>query len=390
MHTLTSLKELRLINKNILLVSPDPWDHIFVSKHHYAIGLGKLGNKVFFLSPPASDWQVSDTIFANVFGVNYGGFPPGLRFYPSFLRKRIIRSVYHRLEILCGLKFDIIWSFDNSVFFDFSALPPNVLKISHIVDQNQDFQTDIAASSADFCFCVAESIERMLGKFSDKVYKIPHGFCVPDMTRSIGVSKSNGRLKAIYAGNLAIAYIDWPLLWRTIFSNPTVDFVFIGPGWNVFHDDPEILAAKKGISAQRNVLFLGRIDASELPNHYEQADILLVAYQERFQKDQVSNTHKMMEYLGSGKVVVATHTHEYRQLSPLVVMSESNAAWPGRFKEVLENLQYFNSQELQTRRRHFARENSYERQIEKIEAVISRFEYSKGVEVCSRTRRLIK
>ena len=37
-----------LKDKSILIVSPEPWAHLFVSKHHYAVHLAQRGNKVFF------------------------------------------------------------------------------------------------------------------------------------------------------------------------------------------------------------------------------------------------------------------------------------------------------------------------------------------------------
>ena len=111
---------MNLTNKNILLISPEPWDHIFVSKHHYAVHLAKRGNKVFFLNPPVSKSGVACTAFAEVFEVNYSGFPIGVRFYPLFMQKVIMARVYQTIEKLCSAVFDVVWSFDNSVFFDFS------------------------------------------------------------------------------------------------------------------------------------------------------------------------------------------------------------------------------------------------------------------------------
>src|SRR5947208_1346282 len=153
---------MKLKNKNILLISPEPLDHIFVSKHHYATHLAKRGNKIFFLNPPGNFDSISNTHFEGVYSVSYQGFPAGIRFYPSFLQKKIIKRKFNHLQRECNIRFDIIWSFDNSVFFDFSALPSHVIKISHIVDLNQDFQTQKAAITADYCFCTTEAIKHRL------------------------------------------------------------------------------------------------------------------------------------------------------------------------------------------------------------------------------------
>ena len=41
-----------LRGKTILILSPQAWDTMFLSKHYYAIELAKRGNKVYFLNPP--------------------------------------------------------------------------------------------------------------------------------------------------------------------------------------------------------------------------------------------------------------------------------------------------------------------------------------------------
>jgi hypothetical protein len=41
-----------LKNKTILVISPNNWGTMHISKHHYAIELARLGNSVYFLNPP--------------------------------------------------------------------------------------------------------------------------------------------------------------------------------------------------------------------------------------------------------------------------------------------------------------------------------------------------
>ena len=38
--------------KTIIILSPQNWGTMFLSKHHYAVELAKLGNKVYFINPP--------------------------------------------------------------------------------------------------------------------------------------------------------------------------------------------------------------------------------------------------------------------------------------------------------------------------------------------------
>src|SRR5690606_833073 len=93
-------------DKNVLIISPEPWDHIFVSKHHYAIHLAQRGNKVFFLNPPGDYEKIEKTEIVNVSCVYYKSFISGLRYFPSSLKRYFIRSKFKRLQDLCKVSFD--------------------------------------------------------------------------------------------------------------------------------------------------------------------------------------------------------------------------------------------------------------------------------------------
>lgn len=356
-----------LRNKNILLISPEPWNHIFVSKHHYAVHLGRRGNHVYFLEPPGESESVAPTEYENVVEVKYRGFPKGLRFYPPILQRHFIRKKFRELERLCNTRFDIIWSFDNSVFFDFSALPDSVLKISHIVDLNQDFQTGRAAATADICFCTTELIRARLLEFNSKCYKINHGF--NDITSAGGgvTLPGSSALKVAYAGNLAMQYIDWDVIHATVRDNPDIDFIFIGPDGN--GEGGEI--SKQQVREAKNAYFPGRVRADDLALYYKSADILILAYKEKYHADQ-ANPHKMMEYLGSGKMVVATFTAEYSGLKDknLLSMTHSNLEFTANLKMVVDNLAFWNSSDKQLLRKEWAMQNTYEEQLGRIEGLL--------------------
>ena len=40
------------LGKKAIVVSPQSWGKMFISKHHYAVELSKLGYEVFFVNPP--------------------------------------------------------------------------------------------------------------------------------------------------------------------------------------------------------------------------------------------------------------------------------------------------------------------------------------------------
>ncbi len=352
-------------NKTILLISPESWNSLFVSKHHYATHLGQKNNKIYFLNPPTKSKEVVSTIYENVWQVNYNGFPKGIRFYPPFLQKRFIKRVYKQLEELCGVQFDIVWSFDNSVFFDFAALPATVYKISHIVDLNQDFQIAKAASTANICFGSSQPIVNRLATYNNNSHFINHGLnsfkaLTEDEKQNFSL-KENG-IKAFYAGNLDSSYIDWDLLYLIIKKHKAVKFYFAGK-W-------EDVKRKRQTLEFENVHYFGVLSSNHLSLFYAEIDIFLVCYKNSVDPDQLSNPHKVMEYLGAGKVIVATWTSEYQNCTDLILMSKEADEFPILFNAAVNNLQFYNSTALLSKRIAFAKANSYENQICRIERLI--------------------
>src|SRR5690606_16219209 len=130
----------------------------------------------------------------------------------------------------------------------------------------------------------------------------------------------------------------------------------------------------KWLVKQTNVILLGRMTREEVSKFYREMDVLLLCYLANQYPEQLENSHKMMEYLGSGKIVVATFTLEYANLEEenLIAMSNNNSEFPGKFYQVLDNLSFWNSLDKQQLRKDLAFDNIYEKQLERIETLINR------------------
>lgn len=355
---------MKVVNKIILLISPEPWNHIFVSKHHYASHLAKRGNKVFFLNPPLDQVSCIETEYSNLFSVEYKGFIKGLRFLPSFLQKRIIRKKFEELQLLCEIKFEIVWSFDNSVFSDFSALPKSIYSVSHIVDLNQDFEFKRATNTANLCLSTSEYIADKQRRYNLNSHNIGHGF--NKLERSLEPFKLNGenKINCGYAGNLDIEYLDWALIEKLLIDFSIVDFHFAGQ-WKMIDRFTQI-------TKNANFHYYGKLPANKLPSFYEAMDLLMIGYKYADYPEQLANPHKMMEYLASGKMVIATWTEEYEELhkSELLCMSKSSGEFIRMFKEIVSNLDDWNSNDKINTRKEFALNNTYDKQIERIEKLM--------------------
>jgi glycosyltransferase involved in cell wall biosynthesis len=351
-----------LSSKNILLISPESWSHIFVSKHHYAIELARRGHHVYFLNPPDpahhNQLGMIDSGIERLYILNYPGQLKGMRFLPAIFRRQLNRQFLQRLEVLAGCRVDVVWNFENSRFFDL-GFAGNRLKIYHQVDLNQDFHVKEAAASADICFCTSDLIRNVVAPYNKRVFKIHHGTSAAaiDAFRQ-KVSKNNDRVTALYIGNLDMPYLDHELLLAVVSNFQDVRFLLVGP----YRSDGTFYRTFKSF---QNIEWVGKVPAEDIPLYLEKADIFLVMYATRYHRDQ-SSPHKFMEYLASGKVIVATYTDEYKDKRDLLAMCEKNEAYPALFAEVVANLSQYNSERLLDERKAFALENSYARQLDRI------------------------
>ncbi len=349
-----------MVNKTILIISPEPWDHIFVSKHHYAFHLAELGNKVFFLNPPHSKWGKHSTSHQNLTILNYTRFIKGLRYLPKLLRSLITKRKFQQLEKLAETTFDIFWSFDNSVFYQMDSLPKRVIKISHIVDFNQISNGKIAGINADIVFSNSSPINQRFKSLGIKSHFVNHGFHLPTKPVHVEIPTSQ-RIKVGYAGNLDIMYLDWDLIIQVISSHPTLDFFFAGSKTNK--------KITRLFESKDNIHWIGKLLPSQLQSFYSQMDMLILTYNADKHCNQLANPHKMLEYLYSGKPVVATYTAEYAN-TELLYMSDGNEEWPSLFGNVANDLSTHSTPTFMKQRREFALNNTYEKQILHIESLI--------------------
>lgn len=351
---------------NILLISPENWFAHTVSKHHYARTLVRKGSKVFFLNPPEKTFRnlnlQQNSNLDNLFIVNGPCLARGLRFYPSILRQRIERLWLQKLENISGSKIDVVWLFENSRFFDMNFAGSR-LKIYHQVDLNQEFNPAKAASTADICFCTTDYIKQVLDNYNKKVYKIRHGLAVTSQTNNLTDNYRNkfrkGTVNAVYVGNLEMKYLDIDLLVQTVKEFPEVHFHFIG-GYN------EKGRLRNLTKAQSNITWWGKVDYSQIPVILKHADVLLVTYQASRYRDQAS-PHKLLEYLASGKTVVATYTDEYKDKRHLLEIVDDSNDYLNIFGKVIQNLDNYNNSEKQSQRIDYANDNTYDKQLERIE-----------------------
>lgn len=245
--------------------------------------------------------------------------------------------------------------------------PDEVLTIYHQVDLNQDFHPQLAAKTADICFCTTDFIKEKLLKYNNKVYKLHHGVSSSaffEKSDFLPEDRSIKKIRVAYIGSLDIPYLDIELLKGLVEKFPNVEFLLVGP----YQKEGEI---HQLLSTFKNVNFTGTVDSDKIKYYLKDSDILLLCYKAEIFREQLANPHKMMEYLASGNTVVATYTDEYKDKGQLLLMSETNKDLPDLFQYAIEHLPELNSCERKEKRIAFAMEHTYDKQLNKIEEFIN-------------------
>jgi len=348
--------------KQVLIISPEPWNGHFVSKHHYAVTLAETSSQVYFLSPPDSSIlkpEIKPTKYRNLWEIKAPKVAKGLRFYPSFVKRSIEKQWLNKLERNIGSKFTTIWLFENSRFYDLK-FAQDKLKIYHQVDLNQNFHEITAASTADLVLCTTDYIKEVLEPHCKHIYKQHHAVACYNETKLSNkyTDLADNKINAAYIGNLKMSYLDVDLLTNVVKAFSHVTFHFVG---TCNKNEPLYLAC----TGLDNVKWWGRVDSSEIPSILNSADVLLLTYQAAHFHDQAS-PHKVMEYLASGKVTVATYTDEYKDKRELLEMVDKNSDYITKFDEVVNNLVQYNSKENKSLRKSFANAHTYSKQLDKV------------------------
>lgn len=345
-------------NKNVLIISPEPWDHLFVSKHHYAIELSK-NNRVYFLNPPTGVWSIQKIKYSNVWSVSYPSFISGLRYWPTFIQKYFIKRKYSELQNRLQVTFDCIWSFDNSVFYDFSFLPKHVFTITHVMDYSQNFQLSKAARTAKLCMGVSQNIVDLLTPFNPNTFLMPHGIAI-DRAQRIDVElPGTHKVKALFAGNLDRKHFDKDILLTLAKKHPEVDFIFYGSGGKDWERLP-------------NTFYPGIVESELLLNYLTKADVLLLPYKFEGYEKELTNSHKVFDYLRSGKVIVSSYLEDYADKKYLLEMGSNLAEFHKVFSQVAANLEVYNSAAKRKIRIEYASHNSYGKRITEIDDLIQK------------------
>ncbi len=370
-----------LHNRVIIIFSPQPWQNLYISKHHYARVLAS-NNKVFFITSPNSDKSFSWEIFKpevnidlNV--VKFGTpLPRKLRFYMPWLYKSILRRYLRILTEKISPTIDVCIDFGcYQMFWDLKFVNASV-KIFFPVDDHVLLEPNDRGSQ--LILSVSGNIVEKFRRTGKSCHFINHGLSheFAEVARKTILHLTNynkAKLTRIaYAGNLFIEFLDIPVFQRLIERNPEVQFHLFGS----MKYDPKIRKFKEWdnfLDQSPNVILHGLVAPSVLAVQYAEMDGFLLCYLPDYKNYHAENSHKVFEYLSTGKMIVSSHMSLYEG-NPLIRMTpkDRNDLLPVIFEEAVRELENLNSARLMKQRMELALDNTYEKQVERINNIIGR------------------
>lgn len=364
-------------NKTILILSPEDWGTNLLSKHLYAKELSR-NNKVYFLHtcPHPSQKKYIETfpVFENLTLIHLKSVVRGIFKLPSFFIDLQNHLIIKKIVTEITQPIDVVWSFDQAKFQNLKQFKAKTI-IFHPVDyivKESLFLTKIS-NSANVVFSVSPAI---LNKIITKTPKhfINHGIDDVFFQESKSLEKPNfikpDTINVGYVGNLQMKLIDYKNLIKTVQENPTINFVFIGPGKKSNLGGRQQFKKLDSLKSFKNTFFAGEFSKTGLVKTLPFFDILWLCYNHKKYPIEVSNSHKILEYLSTGKVVVSNYISTYKNELILEMVMDNNLLTE-KIKEVTSQLDFYNSLENQQKRIAFAKENTYKKQIERIEVIIN-------------------
>lgn len=373
-------------NKNILVISPQSWGKMRVSKHHYAIELAKRGNNVFFLNPPSDDHAelfhvVEHDEIQNLRIVSYKPFFSYLlRFHCRWLFDLLMILQIRILLQKLNDKIDILWNFDFNLYSNLKAFNADTI-IYHVVDQISGNHSIKAAYDADIIVSVASEILEKFNSVPQRKVLINHGLAEAFVNMAKIRLQHNDfgqtctdRPQIGYVGNLFIGHLDREKVKELIKENRNVDFHF----WGSYEAKDCNIAGNfsqvsydfiRFLHDMPNVNLRGPREPDAVAKEIQEMDAFLICYDLSKDPNNGSNCHKMLEYLSTGKVVISNKITAYNNYKHLIQMDDTLVKNDicRLFHETVQNLQFYNGMELQKERIALAISNTYTLQIERIE-----------------------
>lgn len=371
--------------QTILILSPQSWRGMWVSKHHYALTLADMGHNVWFMEPPkvlgltpSALQQEPCPDHPNITLCTYT-LPAWLRLLRfkarsvyDFLIQRYIKLLLPNIGVI-----DQLWSFEAKLYKSFA-----IFGAKKVMFFPADVEADIyRPEQLNSCTLICSIAENILEPIPAHIptLLLNHGLgkafaaYVPVRIAELNTYAPNiATLKVGFSGNLLKKGIDQPIMQQLIAQHPDVEFHI----WGVFTNggniggviDAPTQAFLDFLQQQSHVYLHGAVPQAQLAAEMQAMDIFLLCQDMFIESNASSNSHKLIEYLSTGRVVVSNHVSAYRKYPNILTMlpDSDNKALLTLFADVKNNIAAYNAADKQQIRIEFAAENTYSQQTQRI------------------------
>lgn len=365
-------------DKCILIISPQPWEGIRVSKHHYAEALAQQNNRIFFLNPIKKKRSLTiserrDGAFSQIQVISFHTLLPyWFRFHLPALFQWSVRWQLQRLKKRIG-KIDIVWDFDSNHLFGSYKPWKAKLHIFHATDKGKKLP---AKKHPDVVLAPSEQLKCWHESPQSSTYLTPHGLCreFVELAREELLNPDPSPLKKPkhigYFGNLAHHALDRKIFIQIISQNPQVHFHLIGPFQTGIESPTEKLQTFINfLKNQPNVSLYGAKSKSWICQKSRQIDLFFACYSVGKQYDG-DNAHKILEYLATGKPLISNYLSHYRQKKLFLMPPDHhNERLTTLFQQALYQPNTFLTVKAKNRRLQFALKHAYPNHINTIEKI---------------------
>lgn len=358
-----------------------------VSKHHYALELAAQNCRVYFIEPPQlTHTGIEIKVCADhplISIVNYKPVFRGKRFLPSFLYSFLLKQQVKALLQKINAQPDVVWSFQGYLFqnLQWFGAPVNLF---FAADQFYYNELPPEVYSASISLAVSDTIYERMKQSGKPVYMIGHGLQknfvqgAENLLKNGSVVSENKKITAGYTGNLRMEALDRITMMQVIKGNPEVQFIFWGSyqpadlnlGGVTDKDTDSFISF---LEQQCNVELRGVVNSEELQKQMKEADLFWLCWKIGVNSLwDGSNSHKLLEYLSTGKPVVAHHVSSYQNTDLLYMLPvKENKGYAALFQQTVELVKKGEAKELISKRLLTAVESSYSKKLQQIEGLIN-------------------
>lgn len=356
-------------NKSLFVFPNIPWDYRWQRAQQIFSRLGRKNFNVFYLSPITSTNEYILEVSKGVYEIHVKASVETDVLRDLSLKDETVKEIFESIKRLVGGHLDRktltfvlhpVWSKvvqkfkDRKVVYDmmdlysgFSEAKPELV-----------IAEELLVKESKLVLTTADNLYKYAKKFNSNVEMVRNG-CDFEKFKNI---KKNGELDSLedkpivgYFGALN-DWLDVDALEYAVKENKDKYFVLIG----------SINTGKvKKLYKYGNVFFLGEVKHSELGGYLAYFDVCTIPF---ILNDLIKSTNpvKFYEYIASGKPVVSARLPELEKYKDICYLYDSSE----EFSKCIYKGLYDEEKEIVKKRIEVAKENSWEKRIEKLHNII--------------------